>query len=450
MLSARFFILSTSLRTRISLRKLQVRKPLSISQKIPLVSFENQIRLFGTEQFAPKEPDSFGDIAGNKHERQELDEDEKEIEEFDKNEHPVPRRFKPRPSQYAKMIEEHRNRGDMDAAMKVLDLVKENRDKPTYFMYNLLIKGFADQGNIRMCLKLFTMMKKKGLKINGATYTSVLNACANSNDSQKAINAVDNIRLEFIQKSVVLNEAHYNVMIKAYGKHKRLVEAFSLVDEMIDKKIRVGEGTFNSLMFAAITDKENGLKHSLTVWHLMNRWRIKPSIMTYNLLLRAIRDTKLGNLKENDMLVNNVENTRVLVGACMVPDLLARPPVVSSLLHDAAKSQDVPALQSASAVANIDEPKEIVLEEIHKNNKLILFGGYSGFIERMIKDGVTPDARTITLMLDVVPDSLSIENNLIQLAREKKITLDVDFFNMLIKKRSFRRDYKNAKVFIVI
>lgn len=403
----------------------------------------------------PKNPDVFGDLSGNKFEQLELDDDEKEIESFETNEHCVPKRLKLRPSQYAKMIEEHRNKGDMSSAMKVLDLVKENRDKPTYYMYNLLLKGWADQGNIRMCLKLLSIMKKKQLKKSGATYTSVLNACSNSNNREKALETLGNIRLELIQNCAKLEEAHYNVMIKTYGKHGCLEEAFLLVDEMVDKKMKVSEATFNSMMYAAISDEADGLRYVLKVWHLMQRWRIKPSLSTYNLLLRAIRDCKLGDLKVNDLLLEHSENSRILWNDCSTPDLLANPPVVSSLVDGLISKNYV--MESAPAVGDTalsviendndnDNNTSIGLETIHKKNKLILFGGFNGFIERMKKDNVTPDPKTLTLMLNIAPASLAIENNIIEIARINKINLDIDFFNMLIKKRSFRKDYKNAKV----
>ncbi|XP_044009742.1 pentatricopeptide repeat-containing protein 1, mitochondrial [Aphidius gifuensis] len=443
MLLARLSMLSTRLHApiihqnvKIINQFLYVKKPVQISNY--------------TTGLEPKNPDVFGDLAGNKFEQIELDDDEQELEKFETNEHCVPKRLKPRPSQYAKMIEQHRNKGDMSSAMKVLDLVKENRDKPTYHMYNLLLKGWADQGDIRMCLKLLSIMKKKQLKKSGATYTSVLNACSNSNNREKALETLANIRLELIQNVAKLEEAHYNVMIKAYGKHNCLEEAFLLVDEMVDKKMKISEITFNSMMYAAISDGANGLRYVLRVWHLMQRWRIKPSISTYNLLLRAIRDTKLGDLKVNDLLLEHNERSRILWSDCLTPDLLANPPVVSSLVDGLIKKnyimESAPAVgDTALSVIENGSNTNIELEAIHEKNKLILFGGFSGFIERMNKDNVTPDAKTLTLMLNCAPESLAIENNLIEIARFNKINLDIDFFNMLIKKRSFRRDYKNAK-----
>ncbi|KAH0533755.1 pentatricopeptide repeat-containing protein 1, mitochondrial [Cotesia glomerata] len=418
-------------------------------------------RFYSTEPerlIEPKNPDVFGEIGGNQYEEVELDEDEREVEEFDKHESKLPRRLKLSPGQYANLIKEHITRGDLDEALKVLDLVKSNRDKPTTFMYNLLIRAFAVQGNLKKAWNLYNSMKKRDLKLTGATYTSILNACSNSRYSAMALETLEKLREEFLLKNIVLNETHYNAMVKAYGFHNRMLEAFQLVDEMIDKRIPVGEATFNSLLFACNSDKEAGLKHALVVWQMMQKRKIKPTLLTYNLLLRGIRETNLGDLKINDKFIEYLDDCRVLLNNDGPGDLLASPPTVSSLVINSMHLLEAPEGQvggkkkkefgssdRATALAKPKEVKDIYLNEIHKKNKLILFGGYEGFIERMERDNVTPDVKAMTILMEIVPNSEAIEKNLISLAKRKKIELDIDFFNMLIKKRNRRGAFGDAK-----
>ncbi|XP_063976395.1 pentatricopeptide repeat-containing protein 1, mitochondrial [Diachasmimorpha longicaudata] len=407
-------------------------------------------RFYTVEKFASKDPDVFGDIAGNKFEEFPLDPDEQEQEDFEKNEATVPRRLKLSKGQYADLIKEHIGKGDLQSAVKVLDLVKENRDKPTTYMYNLLLRAYAVQGNLISAWKTFTSMKRRALPLNAATYVSVINACANSPKRELALDRLANIREEMMLKNVVLNEVHYNAMVKAYGRHESLLDAFQIVDQMIDNKVTIGVDTFKSLLYACISNKEHGLRHALVVWHMMHRWRKQPDLLTYNLMLRAIRDTKMGNLKSNDVLLLNYQNSRILVSDSLKPDLLAHPPVVSNihLPERSAESPDMISqapIKTSAVVANNGKCEDFKLEEIHEKNKLILFGGFNGFMQRLEADGIQPDVKTITLLLDLVPDSLAIERKLLSVARTHKIALDIDFFNMLIKKRSFRKDYKAAK-----
>ncbi|XP_008561193.1 pentatricopeptide repeat-containing protein 1, mitochondrial [Microplitis demolitor] len=420
-------------------------------------------RFFSTEHFVtePKDPDVFGDLSGDRYDQVELDDEEKEVEEFDKQESKIPRRLKLSPGQYANLIKEHLTRGDLTEALKVLDLIKSNRDKPTTFMYNLLIRGHAVQGDLKKAWNLYNSLKKRDLKPNGATYTSILNACSNCQYSAQALEILEKLREEFLVKNIVLNEAHYNAMVKAYGFHNRLLEAFQIVDEMIDKRIGVGEATYNSLLFACNSDKEAGLRHALIVWHMMQKRRIKPTLITYNLMLRAIRDTKMGDLKVNDKFDGYLEGCQVTLKDDSTPDLLANPPMVSSFIIDSVVNGDVSDVKmigegektryksaAASAVVETKNVLDIPLNKVHEKNKLILFGGYTGFIERMERDNVVPDTKTMTLLMETVPNSEVIEKNIITLARKKKVHLDIDFFNMLIKKRNRRGAYKQAKLVI--
>lgn len=77
--------------------------------------------------------------------------------------------------------------------------------------------------------------------------------------------------------------------------------------------------------------------------------------------------------------------------------------------------------------------------------RLLLVGGLSGFIKTMEKNNVTPDIKTYCLLLDNIPSTLSAENLLLKEIKKTKTKIDIDFLNMLIKKRCFRKDYKNAR-----
>ncbi|XP_012536909.1 pentatricopeptide repeat-containing protein 1, mitochondrial [Monomorium pharaonis] len=401
---------------------------------------------FCTEKL-PKNADVFGDISGRKFDRFPMDEPEQEEERFQDTEKSVPRRLKPSPGQYAKMIKSHVNKNDPKSALEVLDLMKQNRDKPTMYLYNLLLYLFAKQGDIKRCFKLYVDAKRRGLKPNAATYVTLFNACALADDSALALDHLKQLRRSLYSAQFPLNEVHYNVMVKAYSWHGQIVEAFQLADEMRDRRIPIGEVTYNSLFHGAISDKEAGLRHALIIWHLMRLKNIKTSLTTYNLLLRAIRDTNLGNLKPDDILLSGLDEIRLSVVEGERPDLLASPPVLSTLLPLPENERN--AVQRNSDATNT-QGTSVNLNDILANNRLILFGGLEGFLNRMFNDGVKPDTKTVTLLLDLIPSTVPAEDLLLKIADEKDIELDIDFFNMLIKKRSIRYDYKAAKKVLAI
>lgn len=51
----------------------------------------------------------------------------------------------------------------------------------------------------------------------------------------------------------------------AFGRTGDLLTAFSLVDEILKKKYKLKDQTFNFLLQACISDKEAGFRHALLV-----------------------------------------------------------------------------------------------------------------------------------------------------------------------------------------
>lgn len=371
-----------------------------------------------------------------------MDEREQEEEKFQDTERRIPRRLKPSPGQYAKMMKSRIDKKDLKSALQVLDLMKENRDKPTIYLYNLLLHSFAHQGDLKQCFRLYNKAKRHGLQPNAATYTCLFNVCAMCERTEEALEHLNKLRQSLYEKQFPLNDTHYNVMMKAYSWHNKLDEAFQLADEMRDNNIPIKEGTYNSLFHGAIADKEAGLRHALIIWHLMRLKKVNPTLTTYNLLLRTIRDTDLGNLKLDDVLISGWEKSRIVLKEGERPNLLASPPVLSSLLLLTDKGQ-------VAQYDDVDSRKQIGsinLNDVFVNNRLILFGGLEGFLNKMDHCKVNPDIKTITLLLHVIPNTTQAENLLIETAEKRNIVLDIDFFNMVIKRRSLRFDYKSARV----
>lgn len=219
-----------------------------------------------------KEADVFGTMGGLKYEAVELDADElKEEERLKILGGRVPRKFKPSAGQYADMIKTYLSKGDLHSAEEVIMECKRNNDTPTPYMFTLLINAFAQHGDVKKCFQYFGHMKNRKDKIGSNIYTSLLNACANAPESDKVLRYLERIRDHMKQNEVELNHAHYNVLVKAYGRQKQLEEAYKFLDEMEERKLKIGISTINSLMYAANSNIESGLKHVMQLWQMMRK-----------------------------------------------------------------------------------------------------------------------------------------------------------------------------------
>lgn len=345
--------------------------------------------------------------------------------------------------QYADIIKPLLKKRKLKEAIDVVEIrmLKEDRVKPENYIYNLLIGGCGRVGYTKKAFALYNEMKKRALKVTPGTYTALFNACANSPWPQTdGLTRAAHLRNIMIEKMYEPNLTNYNAMIKAFGRGGDLKTAFSIVDDMLAKGIAIEDDTLNFLLQACITDKEAGFRHALLVWRKFIQKNIKPSLYSYNLMLRCIRDCELGDIEATKNVINlimsknesnllQIEEDSKMIAAnsnALTTDLAINKPNLMA---------PVPCFGNIVALSEVKKPED----------RLLLVGGCSGFLEDMINNECTPDIKTFSQLLDNIPNTLAAEKELLKIIRKHGVKPDLDFFNMLIKKRSTRFDYASAK-----
>jgi pentatricopeptide repeat domain-containing protein 1 len=413
------------------------------------------------------DPDSFGDTE-EKEMFDELDlKEEKYLEE-----QPLPSQ-KLSTKQYANIIKAYIQKRQIKEALNVLEvkMLKEDRCKPENYIFNLLLGACGRVGYTKKAFSLYNQMKKRGLKVTGGTYTALFNACANSPWPDDGLSRAQHLRNIMIEKAYEPNDTNYNAMIKAFGRCGDLSTAFNLVDEMASKNFNIKDDTMNFLLQACIQDKDAGFRHALLVWRKLINKNITPSFYTYNLMLRCIRDCGIGNIEVmNDVLQTilnqdnfrlNTVNNQLLCEKHSSQKLLTTDETNNNnnnLQHVTSQGKEsdygitnvklmVEDSNRPNLMAKIPHLGNIIsLTEVQKaEDRLLLVGGFKGFLNNMMENQCTPDIKTFTQLLDCLPGSLTSEKELIKTMKKWNVRPDIDFFNMLIKKRSMRFDYESAK-----
>ncbi|XP_053674536.1 pentatricopeptide repeat-containing protein 1, mitochondrial [Anopheles nili] len=409
---------------------------------------------------ASNSSEHFGTLSPQVDEPEMLDEGDLREEEFLLNKPTRDQKLSVR--QYADLIKDHLKNKRIREALDVIEVrMKQDRVKPVNYHFNLLIGGCARVGYSKKAFQLYNKMKQHGLKVTGGTYTSLFNACANSPFLGDGITRANHLREIMLEKGYEPNESNYNAMIKAYGRCGELKTAFQLVDEMVARRLRVGTDTFNFLLQACISDRELGFRHALLVWHRMHRMKVRPDRYSFNLLLRCVRDCQLGDLETMEQVIeqilsNSIEGhgqQQLITGkeediSPAIQDdhgeehLSKQIAPVANELQERLTHEGVPDLLSAKPHLG----SLVKLGEVRKpEDRLLLLGGSSNVFAEMAKCGVEPDIRTVTEMLDVIPPTYTAEKHLLTTIKQLKLRCDIDFFNILIKKRSMRFDYEGAK-----
>lgn len=329
--------------------------------------------------------------------------------------------------------------------------MKENGVKKNVFVYRLLIAAFAAQGDIKQCFKLFKKLRDNGLKPSPSIYTSLIEACCKSTDKQLALHYLQFLRMYCHERQIQFNVMQYCALIKAYGHHKETAIAFELADEARDNKCVLSSSMMAALFHAAIGDKKCGLKYALTLWHTMKKSKIKINIYHYNLILKAMQSTRFGNLKTSDALMSGSYDTQIQFKDVERTDLLDSPPVLSILNFESLKESNNKSHANTKEIdiVNSAESLSLYLDNVLQTNRLLLFGGAEKFLDRMKNDGVKPNEKTLTLILDLLPSSVEAENKFLKYIKRNSLNVDIVFFNMLIKKRCMRNCYEDAKSTLV-
>lgn len=82
------------------------------------------------------------------------------------------------------------------------------------------------------------------------------------------------------------------------------------------------------------------------------------------------------------------------------------------------------------------------------SDRLALLGGADGFLGSMTANDVKPDVKCLSLLAEILPGKKQEENQLLQYVKEHKVKVDIDFYNVFIRRRTRRGDLKSAKAML--
>ncbi|KAH8270363.1 hypothetical protein KR018_008719 [Drosophila ironensis] len=394
------------------------------------------------------DPDTFGDARIN--ENQPEDSGDAEEEAFISR--PTRRSKQLQAVEYARQIKDHLKANRLNEAIAVLErrMLREDRVKPDKYIYNLLISGCAKAGYTRKAFALYTKMRQRGLPATGGTYTSLFNACANAPSASDGLAKARIVRENMLEKGYEPNVKNYNAMIKAYGRCGDVDTAYLLADEMAERQLEMNAETFNFLLQACAGNAEHGFRHALLTWHKMLQQGVSPDYYSFNMMLRCARDCGFGDLDSMKQVLDHIAPSAGREKRMLQLDDGEKSDLPSES-QSSASQIEVSTTASELELPNLLLPRPhlgslVALEEVTRpHERFLLLGGITGYLEHMKQHKITPDIETFTTMLEVIPPTHAAEKQLIAFVRKIGLKADIDFFNILIKKRSMRFDYESAK-----
>ncbi|XP_055325071.1 pentatricopeptide repeat-containing protein 1, mitochondrial-like [Sitodiplosis mosellana] len=421
---------------------------------------KNEIPLFGYD-----DPDKFGSL---NRQVSEPEPDEGDIAD-DEHYRNIPlRRDQLSQKRYTDMVKRFIRDRRMKEAIDVLEVrMKEDRVKPDYYIYELLIMECGRLGYTKKAFKLYNLMKKRDLRINGQVYAALFSACANTIHPSVGLELAKNLRKSLIQNEYIPNEIIYNTMIKAFGRCGDIDTAFQLVDEMKDRKLLMKVHTMNHLLQACCSDKAYGFRHALIVWHKIYHHKMVPDIHSFNLMIRCTRDCGIGDTDEMRKVIANIlqsSQAAVKLRSSKKQQVLFIEDKPKKAINAATNEGENSDLVEQSGLKNelasksvCDQMPNLLTKLPHlgsvvklsmvqtPEDRLMLLGGVKGIIDEFEETKVRPNVKTFSQLLYTIPSTREAEHDLIQQMRYMRVRADIDLFNLLIKRRILRNDYDGAK-----
>lgn len=419
--------------------------------------------------FPRNDPNTFGALDGRVTEPDEIDDGDLADDEHYRT-IPLRRDQLPRIEYQHIIIKYIRNR-QLKEAIDVLEVrMKEDRVKPNYYIYELLIIECGRSGYTKKAFKLYSQMKKRGLQVNGPVYAALFAACSKTIHPNEGLRLATNLRKIMIQNGHPINEIVYNAMITAFGRCGDIETAFQLVDEMKDKKLTLKVDTMNHLLQVCCSDREYGFRHALYVWHKIYRRKLVPDVYSFNLMIRCTRDCGIGTVNEMKNVIAAIlkgSKSNLKLKANKTKNeltLIEKKPLTVGLNEDEETldktetnpQQDVDQAMPSNEVC--DQLPNLLSKLPHLGSivqlsmvntpadRFQLLGGLSAFIGEMEGAKVRPNVKTFSQLLDVIGTTRDAEHELIQKMRYMRVRADTDFFNLLMKRRIVRKDYDDAMV----
>ncbi|OVA13362.1 Pentatricopeptide repeat [Macleaya cordata] len=115
--------------------------------------------------------------------------------------------------------------GSIDASRKVFDQI----EKPDMITLTAMIVGYAQHGKGMEALKVYELMKEKGIKPDSVTFVGVLSACSHNGLVEEGYFHLNSMTRDY---GIEPGPRHYACMVDLLGRSGRLKDAKFFIDNM--------------------------------------------------------------------------------------------------------------------------------------------------------------------------------------------------------------------------
>lgn len=193
-------------------------------------------------------------------------------------------------SMYTAMINVYFSARDLSGAISLFAKMKRERLKPTVITYGTMIKSYAKLGDpstgdayLKPCLDLMRECEQLGIVMSLEGYTSLLSACANVANLERALEIWSKVKEAKTKADVFA----FTAMIRVCLSADEVDRAFALLNEMKTSGVKPNAVTFRTFIAYSIRKKDRA--GARKILDEMKALDVQPDENT----LRKLRDLQL-------------------------------------------------------------------------------------------------------------------------------------------------------------
>jgi pentatricopeptide repeat protein len=224
------------------------------------------------------------------------------------------RREKPDEIVYNCLIDACIRHKDINRAVAVFNEMHMANIEPSSVTYGLLIKAYGQTNQLENAFNAFLRMKELGLHPNDVTYGCLLDACIRNHNLAKAEEVFSSMQKDDIHMNTII----YTTMIKGYSKAHKLTEALEIYEKMkSDSNNEPNSVTYNSLIDCCV--RCDNMKKAYSLFTEMKERKVKPDLITFSTMIKGycrehsiekafkvLKNMEIEKIKPDEVLFNSL------------------------------------------------------------------------------------------------------------------------------------------------
>lgn len=223
-------------------------------------------------------------------------------------------KFEPDVVVYTSLVHGWCRSGDISEAEKVFSEMKRAGIKPNVYSYSIVIDALCRCGQISRAHDVFAEMLDVGIEPNSITFNNLMRVHVKAGRTEKVLQVYNQMKRLNIRADTIT----YNFLVETHCKDDDLDKATKVLNSMVAKGCSPNASTFNMIFRSIAKLRDVNAGHRM--YARMKDLKVSPNTVTYNILMAMFAESrstdmvfKMKREMDENEIEGNVNSYRVLI-----------------------------------------------------------------------------------------------------------------------------------------